>query len=193
MGKVKLTKEERKELRKEIKAKREGFFSEFKKFITRGNVVDMAVGVIVGSAFSKIVTTLTNSIIMPGITWLLKGLSVEEIKTVLRPQEINEAGEVIVTEIALNWGLFLQTIIDFLLIALVVFTLVKVINGVREKFELLLKKVNRKEEEEKQLQLQKQKELQLAQQAQKALDDKNKAETTSTNALLVEIINLLQK
>ena len=56
-----------------------------------------------------------------------------------------------------------------------------------------MKKVNRKEEEEKQLQLQKQKELQLAQQAQKALDDKNKAETTSTNALLVEIINLLQK
>ena len=105
---MKLTKEQKREARKERKAKRQGLFAEFKKFVMRGNMVDMAVGVMVASAFSKIVTTLTNSIFMPWITWMLSGVSVEDIKTVLKPEELNDAGEVIAAEIAINWGAFIQ-------------------------------------------------------------------------------------
>jgi large conductance mechanosensitive channel len=142
----KLTKAERKELRKKKRQERRekgiGFVAEFKQFILRGNVIDMSVGVIVGSSFSKITSTLTNKIFMPWITYLLGDVSIEEIKTVLRPEVLDpNTGEVVVSEIALMWGEFFQVIIDFLLIAIVIFTTVKVINSVRVKLHNTREKI----------------------------------------------------
>ena len=125
------------------------FFEEFKKFITRGNVVDMAVGVIVGSSFTAIVNGLSNFILKPLINWLLALIfgknSLSEIYTFLTKVEttqdvLDADGNVIGTEIVpdltqsiyIDWGAFINAVINFFLIAFVLFTLVKIINAVRE-------------------------------------------------------------
>ena len=117
-----------------------GFINDFKKFISRGNVVDMAVGVVVGGAFGKIVTGFVNYIINPFIGIFLKGGNLDSIKTVITPEVLNEAGEVTTPEVAILWGTWLQTIIDFLIIALCIFIVVKAISTLREKAEKLRKK-----------------------------------------------------
>ena len=126
------------------------FFEEFKKFITRGNVVDMAVGVIVGSSFTAIVNGLSNYILKPLINWLLALIfgknSLSEIYTFLTrvdvTQDVLDAdGNVIGTEIIpdltqsiyIDWGAFINAVINFFLIAFVLFTLVKIINTVRDR------------------------------------------------------------
>ncbi len=116
------------------------FFQEFKKFITRGNVVDMAVGVIVGSAFTAIVNGLSNYVLKPLINTLLyfimgkDGLS--KIYTILVPQyKLDEAGEQVLdlaSSIYIDWGSFISAIINFFLVAFVLFCIVKVINSARE-------------------------------------------------------------
>lgn len=117
------------------------FFGEFKKFIQRGNVIDLAVGVIIGGAFSAIVTALTNNILMPIINCVLlfitggKGLG--EIYTYLHKIEKTDlvSGEKIIdleNSIYIDWGAFITAIINFILIALVVFLIVKLINNVSE-------------------------------------------------------------
>ncbi len=119
---------------------KKGFFKEFKAFIMRGNVLDMAVGVIIGGAFSAIVTALTNQILMPLINWILfaitGGRGLESIYTYLKKVTmLNEAGETVVdltNSIYIDWGAFLTAIINFLLIALVLFLIIKVINKVHE-------------------------------------------------------------
>ncbi len=117
-----------------------GFISDFKKFISRGNVVDMAVGVVVGGAFGKIVTGFVNYIINPFIGIFLKGGNLDSIKTVITPEVLNEAGEVTTPEVAILWGTWLQTIIDFLIIAICIFIVVKAVSTIREKAEKLKKK-----------------------------------------------------
>ena len=82
--------------------KKSTFGADFKKFISRGNVVDMAVGVVVGGAFSKIVTGFVNYIINPFVGIFLKSGSLDSIKTVITPEELNEAGEVVKAEVALS-------------------------------------------------------------------------------------------
>lgn len=135
------------------------FFAEFKKFITRGNVVDMAVGVTVGSAFTAIVTALSNNILKPIINWVLALIlgkdSLSEIftflkKTMIQTQKLDAAGNPLVdaagnpvmidtaevdlaNSIYIDWGAFINAIINFLLIAFVLFVIVKVINGVKDK------------------------------------------------------------
>jgi len=121
------------------------FFAEFKKFITRGNVVDMAVGVIVGGAFTAIVNGLSNFILKPIINWLLALVfganSLSEVFTFLKivnKDVLDESGAVIGQEVDLaqsiyiDWGSFINAIINFFLIALVLFTIVKIINKVKE-------------------------------------------------------------
>ncbi|MBQ9112929.1 MAG: large conductance mechanosensitive channel protein MscL [Clostridia bacterium] len=116
------------------------FFSEFKKFITRGNVVDMAVGVIVGSSFTAIVNALSNNILKPIINWLLATIfgkdSLKEIYTFLVESYVeNEEGVKeldLATSIYIDWGAFINAVINFLLIALVLFSIVKMINKLRE-------------------------------------------------------------
>ncbi len=104
---------------------------EFKEFISKGNVIDMAVGVIIGGAFGKIVTSLVNDMIMPFISWIFGGTGIENLKYVYQPAD--EANGVL--EGAINYGTFISTVVDFLLIALTVFIFVKVVTGVRKKFE----------------------------------------------------------
>lgn len=120
------------------------FFGEFKKFITRGNVLDMAVGVIVGGAFTAIVNGLSNFVLKPIINWLLalilgKG-SLSEVYTFLgTPAYTTDASGAQVIDLAnsfyIDWGSLINAIINFLLIAFVLFTIVRIINRVKEKNE----------------------------------------------------------
>jgi len=113
--------------------KKSTFGADFKKFISRGNVVDMAVGVVVGGAFSKIVTGFVNYIINPFVGMFLKTGSLDSIKTVITEAELNEAGEIVKAEVAILWGTWLQTIIDFIIIAFCIFCVVRMITKIREK------------------------------------------------------------
>lgn len=116
------------------------FFADFKKFITRGNIVDLAVAVVVGGAFGKIVTSLVNDIIMPLISLIVGGASVADWKWVIRPAEIDELGTVIKAESALTYGNFLQTIIDFLIIAFFVFLAIRILMNAQKSFDELTDK-----------------------------------------------------
>ena len=108
---------------------------EFKDFIMRGNVLDMAVGVIVAGAFGKITTSLVNDVFMPFISFLFGARDMTALNLVVRPEVVNEAGEVVQAAITIGFGTFVATIIDFLLIALVVFLVVKAINTAKAKLE----------------------------------------------------------
>ena len=107
---------------------------EFKEFIMRGNVIDMAVGVIIGSAFGSIVSSVVNDIFMPFIGVLIGGVNFSDLKIVLSPAVI-EAGEVIKTENALLYGQFLQALFDFLIIAMFVFLVIKMMNHFKKPVE----------------------------------------------------------
>ncbi len=109
--------------------------NEFKTFIMRGNVLDMAVGVIVAGAFGKITTSLVNDIFMPFISFLFGSRDMTALNLVVRPEIVNEAGEVTQAAITIGFGTFVATIIDFILIALVVFLVVKTINTAKAKLE----------------------------------------------------------
>ena len=103
------------------------FWSEFKEFAMKGNVIDMAVGVVIGGAFGKIVTSLVSDIIMPLVGALCGGLNFTDWKWVVK-QAVVEGGEVVKPEVALTWGNFLQVIFDFIIIALCIFAVIKGIN-----------------------------------------------------------------
>ena len=109
--------------------KAKGFMKEFKEFISRGNVIDLAVGIIIGSAFTAIVNSLVKDLIMPGVGYLIGGLKFDQYKWILAP-ETEEAAEV-----AITYGNFVQQTVDFLIIAFVVFLMVKAINNFRKKEE----------------------------------------------------------
>ena len=108
---------------------------EFKKFAFKGNVVDMAVGVIIGGAFGKIVTSLVNDVVMPLLGALIGGMDFKAFKFVLSPAVLNEAGEVVTPEAAVLYGNFIQNIVDFLLIALSIFVFIKIMNNFKKKEE----------------------------------------------------------
>ena len=111
-----------------------GFLQEFKTFALKGNVVDMAVGVIIGGAFGKIVTSVVNDIIMPPIGYLLGGQNFSDLAVTLKnavPEVLDEAGNVVTPAaeaVTLKYGAFLQTCLDFAIIAFSVFMMIKFIN-----------------------------------------------------------------
>ena len=113
-------------------------WAEFKKFITRGNVIDLAVGVVIGAAFTAIVTSLTNDIIMPLINWAVGGEEngISSLCTVLKGVYIDDGMGNRVLDIenslVINWGTLIQAVLDFILIAIVVFAIVKIINTIRD-------------------------------------------------------------
>lgn len=123
-------KENIKKMKKELKKKKEGFFKDFKKFITKGNVMDMAVGVVIGTAFSAIVNGLVKMIINPLIALMTGGVSLDGWKTVLKEAVVDEAGKVKTAEVAILWGEWIQTIINFFIIAVSIFVAVRVISGI---------------------------------------------------------------
>ena len=108
------------------------FFGEFKKFITRGNVFDMAVGLIIATAFNKIVSSMVNDMIMPLITYATGAASLAELSVPLRWEWVDGVKNI---TLSWNYGNFIQTIIDFLIIAFSVFIMVKIVNTSREKFK----------------------------------------------------------
>lgn len=184
------------------KKNKKGLLTEFKEFITRGSVIDMATGVIVAGAFSKIVTSLTNDILMPFVNWIVfvitggkKGLLITILNN--EPYFLEDGTTVNSACIYINWGNLITAIIDFIIIAFVIFMIIKSINAIRNRIEETKKKINedcikeaekaKKEEEEKALE-----EAKKAA-ALKELALKEKAENESTNQLLVEIIDLLKK
>lgn len=103
------------------------FIQEFKEFALKGNVMDMAVGVIIGGAFGKIVTSFVGDVLMPPIGVLLGGVDFNELKVTLKDAYTNEAGEAI-EAVTLNYGTFIQNVVDFLIIAICVFLMIKGIN-----------------------------------------------------------------
>ena len=104
------------------------FMHEFKEFAMRGNVLDMAVGVILGGAFGKITTSLVNDVFMPLIGTLIGGVDLGQLNIVLKPEVLDEAGQVVTEAVTLGLGTFLSTVIDFVLVAFVIFLMVKTIN-----------------------------------------------------------------
>ena len=111
------------------------FFAEFKEFISRGNVMDMAIGVIIATAFGKITTSLVNDVFMPFIGWLIGGIDLVQLDITLSPAVLDEAGAVIKEPVVIGIGTFLTTVIDFILVAFVVFLIVKAFNAAKSRLE----------------------------------------------------------
>ena len=110
-----------------------GFWADFKKFITKGNIIDLAVAVVVGGAFNKIVTGLVNHIIMPLVGLAMGGLNVKDWKWVLKEAVLDETGAVVTAENAVLYGEFIQLILDFLIIAFCIFVALRIMMKSKEK------------------------------------------------------------
>ena len=120
------------------------FFEEFKKFAMRGNVIDLAVGVVIGGAFGKITTSIVNDIIMPVVGMITGGIAFEDWKIVLKEAVLDAEGVEVAKEVAITYGNTIAIILDFIIVAFAIFCMVKAINTMRTKAEALKKK----EEEE---------------------------------------------
>lgn len=107
---------------------------EFKDFAMRGNVVDMAVGIVIGGAFGKIVSSLVNDLIMPPIGLLLGGVNFTDLKITIKEASVDAAGQAI-NAVTLNWGNFVQVLIDFIIIAFAIFMVIKGMNSLKKKKE----------------------------------------------------------
>ena len=179
------------------------FWQEFKAFISKGNIIDLAVAVVIGTAFNKIVTSLVNDIIMPLITWALGANSLADLSVVL--QRDSEG----VATLTWNYGNFIQSMIDFLIIALTIFVILKLMMKSSQLFKQVESKVKPTTKEEKAFLVEKgidlkdkkavkqalaerQKELEAA---KKAEEEKKKEEAykNSTEGLLKEIRDLLKE
>jgi large conductance mechanosensitive channel len=112
-----------------------GMMSEFKEFAMRGNVIDLAVGVVIGGAFGKIVTSLVNDVVMPVIGKVVGGVNFTELAVVLTPAQMGADGKEVAAAVLLRYGAFIQSIIDFALIAFAIFVAIRVINRLQRKQE----------------------------------------------------------
>ena len=111
------------------------FFKEFKEFAMRGNVLDMAIGVVIGGAFGKITTSLVNDVFMPLVGLLIGGVDLAKFNIVLKPEVLDEAGEVVKAGVTLGFGAFLSAILDFILVAFCIFLMIRTMNRVHEKLK----------------------------------------------------------
>lgn len=107
---------------------------EFKQFALKGNVVDMAVGIIIGAAFGKIISSLVNDVIMPPIGLLIGGVDFTDLKVTLKDASVDQAGAAI-NAVTLNYGTFIQTALDFLIVAFAIFLMIKAMNNLKRKEE----------------------------------------------------------
>lgn len=128
-----------------MKKDKKGFIAEFREFIMRGNVLDMAIGVIIATSFGKITTSLVNDVIMPAIGLLLGEIDLSQLNIILKEAVLDEAGAVVTPAVQIGIGTFLVTVIDFLIIALVVFCIIK---GFAKAKEIADAKLLKKKEEE---------------------------------------------
>ncbi|CAN5530454.1 large-conductance mechanosensitive channel protein MscL [soil metagenome] len=111
-----------------------GMISEFKTFIAKGNALDLAVGVIIGAAFGKIITSLVNDVLMPPIGVAMGGVNFTNLKFILKNAAVDASGKAI-EAVTINYGSFIQSVIDFLIIAFCIFLMVKTINKLKESRE----------------------------------------------------------
>lgn len=153
------TKEERKQrIKEEKRQKREAkrklkeaqarkgitsFFADFKKFISKGNIIDLSVAVVIGAAFNKIVNSLVNDLIMPLISLVTGGASVSDWKYVVKEATYDAAGNILTAETAFRYGVFLQAIIDFLIVALTIFVILRIIVNSQRGFKDFSKKMTK--------------------------------------------------
>ncbi len=110
-----------------------GMLKEFKEFAMRGNVMDLAIGVIIGTAFGKIVTSLVSDVIMPPIGIATGGVDFKDQKATLKEPVLDAAGKVVTEGVYLSYGNFIQTVIDFMIIAIAIFAVVKIMNNLMRK------------------------------------------------------------
>ena len=120
---------------KDLEKGASNFIKDFKAFVMRGNVVDMAVGIIMGAAFGKIVSSLVSDMIMPLVGVMLGGVSFSDLKFTLYNAVTDASGTVIEPEVVLNYGNFIQVTVDFLIISFAIFMMIKVIGKVQRKKE----------------------------------------------------------
>jgi large conductance mechanosensitive channel len=112
------------------------FLNDFKEFAMRGNVIDMAVGVIIGGAFGKIVTSMVNDVIMPLVGVLTGGVNFTDLKWIIQPEKLAADGTTVeAAAVTLNYGMFVQNVVDFLIIAFCIFMMIKVISRLTKKKE----------------------------------------------------------
>lgn len=107
------------------------FLTEFKEFAMKGNVIDMAVGVVIGAAFGKIVSSLVDDLIMPLVGVATGGMNFTDYKWVIQ-KAVMDGTEVLKPEVTLNWGSWIQTVVDFLIVAFCIFVMIKFINRLRK-------------------------------------------------------------
>lgn len=117
-----------------------GFIKEFKEFAMRGNVIDMAVGIVIGAAFGRIVSSLVSDIVMPPIGYMTSGVEFKDLKYVMKdgvPASTGADGSAVaaVPEVAINYGSFINTIIDFMIVAFAIFVVIKMMNTAKKRFE----------------------------------------------------------
>ena len=128
--------------KEKIKRERKKFWGEFKAFISKGSVVDLAVALVIGTAFNKIVSQLVDSFITPLIGIVLGGFSLDDWKWVYKEAVLDAEGNILEAEIAFTYGTFLQVVIDFLIIAFTVFVVVKLYTRVKKHIEEEAKRLN---------------------------------------------------
>lgn len=122
------------------------FVKEFREFISKGNVMDLAIGVIIGGAFGKIVNSLVADVITPPLGLLIGGVKFTELKLTLK-KAVMEGDKVISEAVTVNYGVFLQSVFDFLIISFAIFTVIKAINNLKKRFEKEQKEVEEKSAE----------------------------------------------
>lgn len=106
---------------------------EFKEFAVKGNMMDMAIGIIIGTAFGRIITSLVEDVIMPPFGYLLGKFNFATLKFVLKEAEFNDSGKIINDNVSLNYGNFIQVLLNFIIIAFTIFFFIKIINIIRQK------------------------------------------------------------
>lgn len=111
------------------------FWADFKAFAMKGNMIDMAVGVIIGGAFGKIVSSLVNDILMPPIGLLIGGVDFKDLKAVLSVPEKFQIGNVPLEPATINYGMFIQNVLDFFIIAMCIFLFIRLLNNLKKKEE----------------------------------------------------------
>ena len=179
------------------------FWEDFKKFIKRGNVVDMAVGVAVATAFTAIVTAFTKGFITPLLALLTGNAATAELKWIIREAVLDAEGNVITAEVAILWGGFVQAILDFLIVAFVLFVILRVVTSIRKRVEGLLadeaklasEKAAKEKAEAEEAAAKAEAERIAAEEAARAAEEcaKEKARVEHEEALLVEIRDLLRE
>ena len=123
------------------------FFNDFKAFISKGNIFDMAIGVIIGSAFSPIVNSLVKDIIMPPLGLLIGDQDFSELKAIIRPEVLDTDGVTVLKEaVSINYGTFISYILNFLLVALVIFIVIRIITKSKQRLQALAAKKKAAEE-----------------------------------------------